>query len=259
MFVTLKKIKIRYNLILFFLCFIFVFVIGLFRNIVWIEELYSLSVSGIFFASILSVTDKRIKYLYTAILITVLTWVSTYFKLDVIQHLTSMAAILFFLYIIVVLVIQIAQSHHVGALEFLKAVNIYFLFGIIGAIIFRTIFIADPQAISFNDGSHYQATDFVYFSFVTMTTVGYGDITPLSPLARNISIFLSFSGQLYLTMIVALLVGKYITGGPMTAQYPTTAIQPGLPLSKDVVKATDPNEPVSTKPIINDPGKPESL
>jgi|GEM_PF-193471 hypothetical protein len=259
MFVTLKKIKIRYNLILFFLCFVFVFVIGLFRSSSWIDELYSSSVSLIFFASILSVTDKRIKYLYVAIAITVLTWVSTYFKLDSVLHLASLSAMVFFIYIIILLVIQISRSHRVGALEFLKAINIYFLLGIIGAIIFRTIYLANPESISLNYGAQYQLTDFIYYSFITMTTVGYGDITPVTPLARSVAVFLSFGGQLYLTMIVALLVGKYITGSPMTSQYPAPTIQPGLPLSKDVVKATDPNEPVSTKPIKNDPGKPESL
>jgi hypothetical protein len=215
MFVTLKKIKIKYNLILFTLNFIFVFIIGLVPESEWITELYSIGVSGIFFASILSVTEKRIKYLYTAIVITILTWITTYLKMDSLEHLTSFASMVFFFYIVIVLVIQIAKSHQVGALEFLKAINIYFLFGIMGAIVFRTIYLADADAFRFADGGQFQATDFVYFSFVTMTTVGFGDITPISPLARNLSIFLSFGGQLYLTMIVALLVGKYLTKGEM--------------------------------------------
>ncbi len=227
MFVTLKKIKIKYNLILFALNFIFVFVIGLVPDSNWITELYSVGVSGIFFASILSVTEKRIKYLYMAIVISILTWITTYLKLDSLQHLTSLASMVFFFYIVILLVIQIAKSHQVGALEFLKAINIYFLFGIMGAIVFRTIYLADADAFRFTDGGQFQATDFVYFSFVTMTTVGFGDITPISPLARNLSIFLSFGGQLYLTMIVALLVGKYITNAQIVNQ-PTHVVMPNV-------------------------------
>ncbi|MFA5418533.1 MAG: ion channel [Bacteroidales bacterium] len=248
MFVTLKKIKIRYNLILFALNFVFVFVIGLVPENSFFDEIYSLGVSGIFFASILSVSDKHIKYLFVAIAITVLTWVSTYLKLNAVQHFTSIASLAFFFYIIVLLVIQIARSHQVGALEFLKAVNIYFLFGIMGAIVFRTIFLDNPNAISFNDGIHFAPTDFVYLSFVTMTTVGFGDITPISPLARNMAIFLSFSGQLYLTMIVALLVGKYLTGKQMqTPQVPNHVLPvnpevmpPKPPHAEDVTKKSDP-------------------
>ncbi len=258
MFVTLKKIKIRYNLILFFLSFIFVFVIGLFRSSSWIDELYSASVSLIFFASILSVTDKRIKYLYVAIGITVLTWISTYFKLESVLHLASLSAMVFFIYIIIVLVIQISRSHRVGALEFLKAINIYFLLGIIGAIIFRTIYLANPQSIILNYGAQYQLTDFIYYSFITMTTVGYGDITPVTPLARSVAVFLSFGGQLYLTMIVALLVGKYITGAPLPAPVSSPIFQPGLKSMRDSMQHSDQDGVDSSKHKKNDPGWPES-
>ena len=55
--------------------------------------------------------------------------------------------------------------------------------------------------------------DFIYYSFVTMTTLGYGDITPLKSLARSLSIFFSVAGQLYLAFIIATLVGKYLGGG----------------------------------------------
>ena len=240
MYITLKKIKIRYNLILFALNFIFVFVIGLVPESDWINELYSFGVSGIFFASILSVSDKHIKYLYVAITITVLTWITTYLKLDVLQHITSMASLVFFFYIIVLSVIQIAQSRHVGALEFLKAINIYFLFGIMGAIVFSTIFLTNPESISFNKEIHHETTTFVYFSFVTMTTVGFGDITPVSPIACNMAIFLSFAGQLYLTMIVALLVGKYITGNQLMTQSPTHSL-PSVP-EINAPKPTSPDE-----------------
>ena len=53
--------------------------------------------------------------------------------------------------------------------------------------------------------------DFIYYAFVTMTTLGYGDITPVGSMARSLSIFFSVTGQLYLTMIIAILVGKYLS------------------------------------------------
>jgi voltage-gated potassium channel Kch len=92
----------------------------------------------------------------------------------------------------------------------LRAVNIYFLIGIVGAIIFRSIYVSDPSAININDNNVLKSTDLVYFSFETITTLGYGDISPGSPLAKNVSVLLSFAGQLYLTMIGALLIGKFL-------------------------------------------------
>ena len=52
--------------------------------------------------------------------------------------------------------------------------------------------------------------DYFYFSFVTMTTVGFGDILPQSPPAKSVIIFLSLIGQLYLTILVAVLVGQFL-------------------------------------------------
>lgn len=205
-----RKTKLRHSLILFSLNFIFVFVIGLVPNSDWIPELYSITVSGIFFAAVISISDKHIRYLYFAVILTVLTWVSTYLKLDFIVHTNSIITIVFFVYIIVVSIIRLAKGKEVGNLEFLRAINIYFLIGIAGGIIFRMLYTADPSSINVNDENVLATTDLLYFSFETITTLGYGDITPNSPLTKNVAVFLSFAGQLYLTMVIALLMGKYL-------------------------------------------------
>ena len=48
--------------------------------------------------------------------------------------------------------------------------------------------------------------DFVYFSFVTLTTVGYGDVTPVHPLARSLAVAEALTGQLYPAILLARLV-----------------------------------------------------
>ncbi len=207
-----RKRRLQHSLLLFSLCFIFVFVIGIIPNREWIPELYSVVVSGIFFAAVISISDRHIRYLYFAIILTILTWISTYMKFDIILHTTSIITMLFFLYIIVVSIIRISRSKEVGSLEFLRSVNIYFLVGIVGAVIFRTLYTIDSSSITLLDDNALASTDFVYLSFETITTLGYGDITPNSPFAKNVAIFLSFAGQLYLTMIIALLMGKYLKG-----------------------------------------------
>jgi voltage-gated potassium channel Kch len=49
-----------------------------------------------------------------------------------------------------------------------------------------------------------------YFSFMTLTTVGYGDIIPRSPAARTMAMLEAVMGQIYLMVLVARLVGLYI-------------------------------------------------
>jgi voltage-gated potassium channel Kch len=51
---------------------------------------------------------------------------------------------------------------------------------------------------------------FLYYGFVTLTTLGYGDILPLTPLARSLASFTALFGQLYLVTIMAFLIGKYL-------------------------------------------------
>ena len=210
-----RKAKFRHNLILLSLNFIFVFIIGLSPDSQWIPELYSITVSGIFFAAVISISDKHIRYLYFAVILTVLTWVSTYLKLDFIVHTNSIITIVFFVYIIVVSIIRLAKGKEVGNLEFVRAINIYFLIGIAGSIIFRMLYTTDPNSINVRDENVLATTDLIYFSFDTITTLGYGDITPNSPITKNVAVFLSFAGQIYLTMVIALLMGKYLRGKSM--------------------------------------------
>ena len=53
--------------------------------------------------------------------------------------------------------------------------------------------------------------DLIYYSFVTMTTLGYGDITPESPLARSVAYLGAIIGQFYIAVLVAMVVGQYLS------------------------------------------------
>jgi hypothetical protein len=77
------------------------------------------------------------------------------------------------------------------------------------------LYTTDPNSINVRDENVLATTDLIYFSFDTITTLGYGDITPNSPLTKNVAVFLSFAGQIYLTMVIALLMGKYLRGKSM--------------------------------------------
>ena len=52
--------------------------------------------------------------------------------------------------------------------------------------------------------------DFLYFSFITLTTVGYGDLTAADNLGRSVAVLEALTGQVYLVTIVALLVGNLV-------------------------------------------------
>lgn len=104
-----------------------------------------------------------------------------------------------------------------GQLRKIKQVNLQFILmpilgflflGIIGGILFEAIDIADPN--SFRRVADFSAYSFYYFSFISITTVGYGDITPLTAPAQSLTLVLNIIGQFYLAIVIAVFVGKYI-------------------------------------------------
>ena len=116
------------------------------------------------------------------------------------------------------MITHIAQRRKVTAVTILNAINSYLLMGLIGSFLFAMTEIVhhyilgySTRAIQFATGSGSDFHDFIYFSFVTMTTLGYGDIIPISSLAKSITILVSISGQLYLAILVAMLVGKLLS------------------------------------------------
>jgi hypothetical protein len=84
-----------------------------------------------------------------------------------------------------------------------------FLFlGIIGGTLFELMHFFDSS--SFNMVSGFSGFSFYYFSFISITTVGYGDITPMTAPAQSLTLVLNIIGQFYLAIVIAVFVGKYI-------------------------------------------------
>jgi voltage-gated potassium channel len=96
--------------------------------------------------------------------------------------------------------------------KIIGSINIYLLLGIIWAQIYVFIAYIDPSAFNGIEisGVGEFGSEFLYFSFVTLTTLGYGDISPASDLTRAVAYLEAVCGQFYLTILVASLVGAHI-------------------------------------------------
>jgi voltage-gated potassium channel len=200
----------RNNLILFSLSVFYIFILGVVEE--WLETkfAYITLISAIYIASIYTVRKKGVKFFYAPAFLVILTWLAEILKLTYLSEITSILSTLFFIYVIVLIITKVAESNNVGILELLESINVYLLLGIAGSILYRAVYAYQPAAFNFPGGLPPHDYSFIYFSFVTQTTLGYGDIAPVSSMARSLAIFFSVAGQLYLTMIIAMLVGKYI-------------------------------------------------
>jgi hypothetical protein len=96
------------------------------------------------------------------------------------------------------------------------AIAVYVLLGLTWAQAYELVALLDPGAFAGAVGGQ-TSPSWVYYSFVTLTTMGYGDITPLNPVARSLAILEALTGQLYLAILVARLVSLELhsrRGGP---------------------------------------------
>jgi hypothetical protein len=90
------------------------------------------------------------------------------------------------------------------------AVAVYILLGIAWAISFEIFVGLDPDAIAGLSGNAIERSNqLLYFSFTTLTTLGYGDILPVNPLLRMWAILESVSGVIYLAVLIARFVSSY--------------------------------------------------
>lgn len=101
------------------------------------------------------------------------------------------------------------NSRSVARAELYTAVNIYLLLGLLWAAIYLAIDAFSPGSIRMGSDPASRETDLLYFSLVTLSTVGYGDIVPLSGKARIVTALEGMTGVLYIAITVALLVARF--------------------------------------------------
>lgn len=108
---------------------------------------------------------------------------------------------------------QVIGSNEISANRVIGAVTLYLLFGVLLAIIYAVVEKIVPGSFAGLSEPLAQgwSSDWLYFSFVTMTTLGYGDITPVSASARTLAYLQAVFGQFYIAILVAGLVSAYIT------------------------------------------------
>jgi len=91
------------------------------------------------------------------------------------------------------------------------AVVVYLLLALLWAFAYLTLDYFYPNSFTFPEVSATNFYRYLYFSFVTITTLGYGDISPLTQKAGSLVILEAVTGQIYLVVIVAWLVGMHVS------------------------------------------------
>ena len=127
----------------------------------------------------------------------------------------TVAAMVFLAYIVAHFLWFILHTPHVTGEVLCSAVATYLLLAMLWAFAYAIVSHIDSGAFAFNvkadphpSMARFQA---LYFSFCTLTTVGYGDIAPVSNVARTLAMAESTTGMFFVTILIARLVALYTT------------------------------------------------
>lgn len=191
-----------------------VFVVPLFpASVQWLA--YNLAYTGIYLLAAVAIERHRRVILLVALSAVALEWVSDLLGLPLVTGLAGAVNVFFFFGVVTMLIAQIARSKRVTGRLIVEAINGYLMLGLVFAALVIQLAAIDPVAYSFGGegasppGSAVRASDCFYYTFVTYTTVGYGDLLPMTPQAKSLASLVGMAGQLYLAVILAMLVGKF--------------------------------------------------
>jgi len=127
--------------------------------------------------------------------------------------LTLILTILFLVFTLVSLLRAVVRSERVTGDTIYGAISVYLLMALTWAAAYFLLVTLQPDALAMNAAHHPNHTidwsDCVFYSFVTLTSLGYGDILPMTQQARSLSMLEAVSGIMYVAILIARLVGLY--------------------------------------------------
>jgi hypothetical protein len=118
--------------------------------------------------------------------------------------------------VVVIAYVLLAQVFREGPINVMRvqgAVAAYLLLGVAYAYAYQLDSHFNPAAVATTEGTVSTFIDWIYFSFCTLSTLGYGDIVPTSRMSRSLAIGEAISGQLYLAILIARLVAMQVSDG----------------------------------------------
>lgn len=121
---------------------------------------------------------------------------------------------LFYGLVTIEIIKQVWKAKIVGKNVILGLISGYISLGLLAFFLCVSIEIMHPNSFSgigINPGVNEDVMEqIMYYSYITLMTIGYGDILPLTPIAQKTAIFIGLIGQFYLVILTAIVVGKYI-------------------------------------------------
>jgi len=173
-----------------------------------------------FVAAVYAVSDKRVQWIIGLFLAAptagLNTWVTFHSGSRTLGVLSLILTLIFLGFTMIVLLRAVLRAETVTRDTIYGALGVYFLMAFVWGIAYMLLETLQPGGLSMDAVRHPNHTidwfDCIFYSFVTLTSLGYGDMVPISAQCRSLSILEAVSGIMYVAVLVARLVGLYSVG-----------------------------------------------
>jgi hypothetical protein len=204
-----KKSNRRFRYAVLLGCLLYLLVLGPFMPDMFLGlPLAKLTVSVLLLAAAFSISNKR----WTLAVSALLGLPAVYFSWSGVSDLSTREELIqgvFFLFVTILIHSELIRDNEVTLNTVIGSVAGFLMFAVAFGMLFMTIEDLIPGSfISANDGE----VDLIYFSLVTISTLGYGDIVPFTPQARMLASMEAVFGQFYFAILVARLMSLYMEG-----------------------------------------------
>ncbi len=182
------------------------------------EIIMSILLSLVLISAVLAVSNRR-RTLVVAVLLAIPTvasrWINHFRPHLVPPAIFLVGGLLLIAFVVVHLMRFVLHAPSVNLEVLCASISAYLMLGLLWTIAYWLVAAISPTAFAFNTttGAKESMHGFnaFYFSFVTLSTVGYGDITPVSKVARMLAAMEAMTGLLYVAVLIARLVALYST------------------------------------------------
>jgi voltage-gated potassium channel len=179
-----------------------------------LKILVDVYIAFVFLVGVYSISSKR-HFAYFGLFLALPKFITT--ALGYIAHVPGMVlvgdvfGILCLIFIAYKILVYVFKQQRITGDIISGMVVIYLLLAYSWALIFQIIEVVQPGSFYIPEACQQDPFSFLYFSLVTITTIGYGDITPVSNIAKACAVMNGLIGQIYLVVVVATLVGMRLS------------------------------------------------
>jgi len=184
------------------------------EDLVRISFLIEIFISAILLSGIYAVSEDRVSLfcaLVTGVPALFINWAFQIFKIPSLLLMHHICAALFFATATVIIIRHLINQKVVTVDLIWGAVCGYFFIGFMWSAIFSLLEGIYPGSFKLGNQIVPDLDTFIYFSFVTLATLGYGDIVPLTEKAQSLAVVETLMGQMYLAVNIAALVAIRIS------------------------------------------------